>query len=363
MNVVKVRSPFIITVAETGQTGSKIELSIWQKGNLVPTSGQGFYSLSKSIPSPTQISTYYNVSNYVKEFIDNIKPTQITGITPIVEDNNEWVNFRVKRFKLVGSTYTELDSTDYVGVNGFTNYSDGYQNPTNINGMVLTNETINKSILKTSSTSKGYFNFLFDLPSGGFLSYAYLTLDESSSSSSSITGLSSGIYNYKVPLTIYPDDSLFIDGCKVRVRVVNSTPAIIYEKIITVNSIDEYKYTPVKCSFINRFGGWEFVTFFKSQSNSVSVKNTNYKTNTALTGQSKIINVNGKQTVKLNTGWVNENFAELITDLILSERVLLDEKPVTVKTQSFDLKSVLKDKMINYEVEFELDYNLINDVI
>jgi len=37
MKVIKVRSPFIITVAETGQTGSKIELSIWNNGNSIPT--------------------------------------------------------------------------------------------------------------------------------------------------------------------------------------------------------------------------------------------------------------------------------------------------------------------------------------
>ena len=74
MKVVKVRSPFIITVAESGQVGSKIELSIWNKGNPVPSSGSGFYSLSKAIPSATQINTSYNISNYVKEFIYNVKP-------------------------------------------------------------------------------------------------------------------------------------------------------------------------------------------------------------------------------------------------------------------------------------------------
>jgi hypothetical protein len=132
---------------------------------------------------------------------------------------------------------------------------------------------------------------------------------------------------------------------------------------------EEYKYTPVECTFINRYGGWEFLTFFKAQSNSVSVKGTDYKLtqstinyNTSK-GQIKSFNINGKQTIKLNTGWVNENYSELITDLLLSETVLIDGKPVQVKTQGSELKSVLKDKMINYEVEFEYAYNLINDVI
>jgi hypothetical protein len=84
--------------------------------------------------------------------------------------------------------------------------------------------------------------------------------------------------------------------------------------------------------------------------------------NTAI-GQFKTFNTNGKQTVKLNTGWVDENYSELITDLLLSETVLLDGKPVTVKTQSSDFKTNLKDKNINYEIEFEYAFNLINDVI
>jgi len=80
-------------------------------------------------------------------------------------------------------------------------------------------------------------------------------------------------------------------------------------------------------------------------------------------GQVKSFNINGTQTVKLNTGFVDENYSELITDLLLSETVLLDAKPVTVKTQGSDLKTSLKDKLINYEIEFEYAYNLINDVV
>jgi hypothetical protein len=122
MRLVRVRSPFIIEVNETGQIGSKIELFIWN-GTTIPSTPT--YTFSKSIPSATQINTYYNVSNYVKEYIDNIRP--YTSQDPDEFDNTEWVNFRVKRYKLVGSTYTLLDTIDYVGVNGFTDYLNGTQ--------------------------------------------------------------------------------------------------------------------------------------------------------------------------------------------------------------------------------------------
>jgi hypothetical protein len=46
-----------------------------------------------------------------------------------------------------------------------------------------------------------------------------------------------------------------------------------------------------------------------------------------------------------------------------SETILLDGKPVKLKTMTTDLKTSLQDKMINYQIEFEYNYNQINSVI
>ena len=68
------------------------------------------------------------------------------------------------------------------------------------------------------------------------------------------------------------------------------------------------------------------------------------------------------QTVKLNTGWVDENTIELLVDLLASETILLDDEPVVLKDKSIQKKTRLRDKMINYEMNFEYAFNLINDV-
>jgi hypothetical protein len=44
-----------------------------------------------------------------------------------------------------------------------------------------------------------------------------------------------------------------------------------------------------------------------------------------------VFNHQGKQSIKCNTGWVDENYFELIQDLLLSETVLLGGKPVSSK--------------------------------
>jgi len=368
MKVVKVRSPFIIEVNESGQIGSKIELSIWNKGNSIPTSGIGFYSLSKSIASASQINTSYNVSNYVKEFIDNIKPTKIAS-SPSYEDNNEWVNFRVKRYKLVGSTYTLLDTTDYVGVNGFTIYSQGVNAIFNyVTTGFLSNQFISKNIIKSSSSLKNYINWLGEFTTGYYINIVYTNLADTYSVTQTIGSLN-GIYNFKIPLTLHPTNVNFQDGCALTVNFYNASSTLIGSDAVFVYSNEECKYMPVECTFINRYGGWEVLNFFKQQTNTIAVKGTDYKLtqsainyNTSI-GQFKTFNTNGKQNVKLNTGFVDENYSELITDLLLSETVLLDGKPVTVKTQGSDLKTSLKDRLINYEMDFEYAYNLINDVV
>jgi hypothetical protein len=372
MKVVKVRSPFIIDVPSQGSThtGSKIILSIWNKGTSEPTNSlqAGYYELTKSIPSTTQRATYYNVSNYVREFIDNIKPTKIVS-SPSYEDNNEWVNFRVKKSWYNGTTYTEISNVLYVGVNGFTTYTQG------LNAIqdyfttgFLSNKLISKNIIKSSSSLKNYVNWLGEFTTGYYVNIAYINLTNTYSFTTTVGSLN-GIYNFKIPLTLHPTNVNFEDGCQLVVNFYNASSVLIGSDSFLVYSNEECKYTPVECTFINRYGGWEFLTFFKQQTNTVSVKGTDYKLmpsainyNTSK-GQVKSFNINGTQTVKLNTGFVDENYSELITDLLLSETVLLDAKPVTVKTQGSDLKTSLKDKLINYEIDFEYAYNLINDVV
>lgn len=371
MKVVKVRSPFIIEVNQAGAIGSKVELFIYNYGGSVPATPT--YTLSKPNPSTTQLSTSYNVSNFVKEYIDNIKasyPNYYGGN----EVANELAFFQVKRYKLIGTTYTLLDTIDYVGINGFTNYLDGIQNPSDTKINLLTNTNINKTYYSQATYPNDliqYVNLLIDKTTNkpNIVNIKYERIDGVAYNNNSNFGVVfSGIFNVKIPITLAKIDNNFINGCKVTITYTPASGSPIIQSFFTY-PVEECKYTPVLCDFINSYGGWETITFFKAQTNAISVKGSeynllpsaiNYNVNK---GQSKVFNINGTQTVKLNTGWVDENYNELITDLLLSETVLLDNKPVKVKTQSHTFKTQLKDKMINFELDFEYAFNLINDVV
>lgn len=358
MNIVKVRSPFFIEINEIGQEGSLIELFIWNKGTTEPTIPT--YELSKLVPSLIQPKTSYNVSNFVKDFIDNIRPVPEVDATD--EDNNEWVLFKVKRYTLSGGVYTLLTTTNYVGVNGFTEYSDG------VNDIVVVSQPepayalINQSIIQYKQLSDIiYVNVLAQRETVEFsLTAKWYNSDTNALIDTDLIlpfGAGDEVWNYKIPLTsgVTRNQRLHI--------FYEETIATIYSK-----AIDECKYEPVVCSYINRYGGWQFLTFFKAQFNSINVTGSNFKLAPAnvnyniYKGQSKAFNINGTQTVKLNTGFVDENYSELITDLMLSETVLLDDKPVLVKSQSSELKSYLNEKLINYQIDFDYNYDLINNV-
>jgi hypothetical protein len=172
-----------------------------------------------------------------------------------------------------------------------------------------------------------------------------------------LTAGASEFYNYVIPLAY--TTSVRVDIC------LSTTVLLSYNTEL----LEECKYTPVTCSFVNRYGGWQQLVFFKAQTNSVAIKGSEYNllqqsyNYNANLGQRKSFNINGVKTIKLNTGFIDEAYNLVIQELLMSDRVLLDNVPVNLKTQTLTYKTHLKDKNINFEVEFEYANNLLNDVI
>jgi hypothetical protein len=81
-----------------------------------------------------------------------------------------------------------------------------------------------------------------------------------------------------------------------------------------------------------------------------------------LRGQKQKFNFTGTKAVKLNTGWVAESMSDIIEQLFNSETILLDNVPSILKSSNFQIKTHLKDRVINYELDFEYNFNTINNV-
>jgi hypothetical protein len=155
--------------------------------------------------------------------------------------------------------------------------------------------------------------------------------------------------------------------------VITSSDNTIVTK--TVKSVDECKYTPYKVSFMNKFGVVQDLWFFKTRKESVAISKGSYLENTlqetstgvaySLNRATKIPNqFKVQKSITLNTGFVDEEYNEVIQQLLLTERAWVHENnnvfPIIPSTSSLDYKTKLNDKLINFTIEFEYAYNELN---
>lgn len=358
MRVISVRSPYTLIVNQTGQSGARLELFIWNKGTTEPTIPT--YNLSKKIPSPTQIACNFNISPYCREFITFTYPDQFEGLAE--DDNESWCFVKAKKYSLVGKTETLISTTTMVAVKGYTNFINGF-NQSDTNDFVPLS-SYNKTIYYDRSLLYPYVNFLFDYSRTDEISVNYINnLGQESNYIFLQPSNFSSVYNFKIPIT--DENSYFENGNKF--QIISNELGLLYEG--SCKPFCEPVYSPKICKFINSKGGWEFLTFFKGQTRTIDVqsssasffpKQLNYD---ASQGQTQTFNTNGSEKITMHTGYVPESYSQSIKELLLSEKVMLDEFPVKVNTKSIESKTQLKSNNISYEIEFEYAFDLINNVV
>lgn len=338
------RSPFIVEINETGQTSSKVEIFIWNGTGSAPSTPT--YTLSKNVPSTTNLRTTYDISPFIREFINHNEALTLSNTIQLT-DTDQWCNVRIKRYK---NTSTLLNSVDYIAYDGYGYYTEGY-NPNN-----------GDFSLQDGSTHY-FWNNNLTIPISSFRAYitAPSTVKWTNADGSVNTELvtTTGIYN--IPIVSEISDA----GNGVTVSIENAT----YLEGIKFIPIDECKYQVIPVDFVNKYGAWQKIWFFKASTNSIEVNgneynlmNSNIVNYNALEPQKKTFNVNGIESIKVNTGWVDDSFAETLQQLLLSERILVDGKPANMKTKSLEKQKQINTKMINYQLEFQFAFDMINNV-
>lgn len=146
---------------------------------------------------------------------------------------------------------------------------------------------------------------------------------------------------------------------------------IVFNSVTTTLLItDECRYTPVDIAFQNKEGALQFITFFKARTDSLTITNEEFESDRGqpLDSFHQYIkyNVQGKSKFKVNSGFVKEVMNETFKQLFLSERVWQLEGetyiPLNVASKSLEYKTRQKDRLINYEVEFDYAFNEVNNI-
>jgi hypothetical protein len=340
------RSPYLIRIAETTptpQNGSKVELFL--SATTFSVSPQ--YTLSKLIPASNNIETLYDISPYIREYI-RFASCSAGGNAAVTNPTTERVNVRVKRYKLVVSTYTLLDTTDYIAFDGSTYYESGYNFDLGNYGLDAGNYYYNP----TSDAGK------IRVTTGASFTARYTNL-----STAVVTSLAVASSTFDIPRVRTANVN---EGNKV--EILNGASAV--QATWYFYPQEECKYTPVIIDFVNKYGAWQREFFFKASNDTFSVENTEYNllqtdsfNYNTLEGQRKVFNANGKKSIKVNTGWVYETWNEVLKQIMLSERILIDNKPAKINSKSTELFKSINTKQINYSLDFEFTYDVINSVI
>lgn len=340
--MIRSRSPYIITINETSQVSTRIELFI----SATTFSATPQYNLSKAIPASNAPATYYDIAPYIREYFDHTMYSNVTTLTSSYGSIQK-VNVRVKRYKTVGTTESLIDSTDYIATDGYSEFADSI----NYNGG---NYLLDQKTYYYHSGSNAGFILVYAAANDKIR------------------------WNNQTDAIVYLSSSLslgwyYVPRCynseftkEYTVEVLNSSN--VMQATWTFKPVEECLYTPVKVDFINKYGAFQREFFFKASTDNIEVTNKDYNLmqpyNYSLTGgQRTTYNQNGTQTIKVNSGWVEEDFKDNLKQLMLSEKVLVDEKPAILKTKSIELNKSINTKQINYSLEFEFAYDLINSVV
>lgn len=355
MAIIGVRSPRLVVIDESDQTASKVELYIWN-GNTSTAPSSPQYTLSKFIPATNNTETVYNISPYIAEYMTFNEFIPINSGAIDSAYIRQWCQARVKRYKIVSGVETLLDSTDYYCVYSYGQYNEQYNgsSPT----YLLKEGTY--YYYYNEDTTIGYPGSIFAyLPSGWKVKYT--TLESGYSTSVTVTNGTTGIRQF-----IACHEDFWSVGNKVEVlNASNVVQQTWYQRPTT-----ECYYTPLAVDFINRYGAWQRTFMYKASKTTLDISSSEFNKmpssyNYLVTEpQRKTYNVIGTEKIIVNTGWVDETYNEnTLKQLMLSETILIADKPAKLNTKSIEYKTQINNKNINYTMEFEYAYNVISDVI
>jgi hypothetical protein len=140
---------------------------------------------------------------------------------------------------------------------------------------------------------------------------------------------------------------------------------------IRYNITCNQKYPNIRVKWKNRFGQFDSFNFNMINTKNFSVNRSLYQPQIGSwegTGlgyanyDSNNLNymVDTKESIQVNTDWVDEAYNEIFKQLLVSDEVywIYDEvnyyiKPITIKTSNFTLKTGVVDKVIQYAFEFD----------
>lgn len=143
---------------------------------------------------------------------------------------------------------------------------------------------------------------------------------------------------------------------------------------ITITRTQCSKNSPVKVTFVNKYGALQDIYFDMKSTKSISTEiekynNSNISTTGTYSSQShqfKTLRKKGRERITINTGYIDDGMNEPMKQLMLSEQVwaTIDSSihPVDVASSSITFKTSKNDKLVQYALSLEYAHESIDRV-
>jgi hypothetical protein len=387
--IINTRSPFYIKVSDSSLATATLQLYIYEgaKNTGSPNAADLKYTITKS---ELEANNYvvFEISELIRDYIDVKYDGEYDSYCV-------WVNAVITAEDSSGSSIsspTVLPSNytnQFVAVEGYGYFEEGV-NPEPSRTLLQSNKIIyrpsdynvNIPIFAEDTTSVTYFYNNTEIRTD--------TISDNDNTNQKIQY----IYSYVNSDTDTYQERVLNDGgtleesvCLDRfLRNVETSPVdkIIINssgspEIVKIRTLDCSIYDPIKVTFVNKYGALQDLWFDKKSMNSINVQSNDYKasvmdfsstpTYDTTAHQNRVLDLVGKESITMNTGYIDEEYNEVFRQLMLSEQVwmtrLTDTEeilPLRPKTQSLQFKTRTNDKLVNYTVEFDFAFDKINTI-
>ena len=167
----------------------------------------------------------------------------------------------------------------------------------------------------------------------------------------------------------------YTDNQAVKATIQYTGDAGAETSTVKISQLNECKFTPYKTTFINKFGVLQDLYFFKKSVEKMTTKRESYKANTLTSSNTyntynhtkRDFNIVANESVSLSSGFVNESYNEVFKQMMLSEKVWITNEnnqvyPINIKTSNITYKTSVNDRLVEYTIEFDNSYNVLNDI-
>ena len=389
MAIINTRSPHYVGLQDVNIAYATLDIEVYSGNKNTGYTGTPQYSLRKQLIAG-DIKIFFEVSELIRDYLD----IKFSGFYFDSDQLHtcKWVRMITTAFDSNGGQLTQATSIDLV-IDGYSYFEEGNFYSYTGKNILMSNrevfalddniyriplyigEEVSVAFLRDGEIVGTYTN------AGGSLlnseQVAHISINGISaydSFTSRIVKLNGEFENNKCisqylnTLSIGKVDTIHIGNTDGTLDIIN------------VKTIDECRYEPKKITFVNKFGVLQDMYFFKKMVEKMTTKRESYKSNILNLQQGddyniyehtkRDFNISANESMTLSSGFLSESYNEVFKQLMLSEKVWITNRtdtsekvlPINIKTSDITYKTSLNDRLVEYTIEFDNSYNVLNDI-